>query len=55
MIAGKFLKRGGQLVYSADKLAQLRDDVLGSRERIMHEAGYKYQRVAKGPMPEKFV
>ena len=55
MIAGKFLKRGGKLVYSADKFAQLRDDVLRSRERIMHEAGYKYQRVAKGPMPEKFV
>ena len=51
----KFLKRGGKLVYSADKFAQLRDDVLRSRERIMHEAGYKYQRVAKGPMPEKFV
>jgi len=54
MIAGKFAKRGGQLVYPADKLARLREDILASRERIMHEAGYQYQRVAKGPMPEKF-
>ena len=52
MIAGKFVKRGGRLVYPADKLARLRDDILASRERIMHEAGYQYQRVAKGPMPE---
>jgi cytosine/adenosine deaminase-related metal-dependent hydrolase len=54
MIAGKFVKRGGQLGYPADKLARLRDDILASRERIMHEAGYQYQRVEKGPMPEKF-
>jgi len=54
MIAGKFAKRGGQLVYPADKLARLREDILASRERIMHEAGYQYQRVEKGPMPEKF-
>lgn len=54
MVAGKFVKRDGKLVYAADKLAKLRDDILASRERIMHEAGYVYQRVAKGPMPEKF-
>ena len=48
------LKRGGKLVYPADKLAKLRDEVLASRERIMHEAGYVYKPVVKGPMPEKF-
>ena len=55
MIAGRFVKRGGKLVYPGDKLAKLRDDVLESRERIMHEAGYTYQPVQKGPVPERFV
>jgi cytosine/adenosine deaminase-related metal-dependent hydrolase len=54
MIAGNFVKRGGKLVYPADKHAKLRDDILASRERIMHEAGYVYKPVAKGPMPERF-
>ena len=54
MVAGKFVKRDGKLVYSADKLAKLRDDILASRERLMHEAGYVYKRVDKGPMPAKF-
>ena len=49
-----FVKRDGKLVYAADKLAKLRDDILASRERLMHEAGYVYKRVDKGPMPAKF-
>ena len=55
MIAGEFVKRAGKLVFPADKLARLRDDILASRERIMHEAGYTYKLVPKGPMPERFV
>ena len=55
MIAGKFVKRDGKLIYPADKLAKLRDDILASRERIMFEAGYTYKLVPKGPVPERFV
>jgi len=55
MIAGEFVKRGGKLVYPADKLTKLRGEILESRERIMQEAGYVYKPVAKGPMPERFV
>ena len=54
MIAGRFVKRDGKLVFPADKLATLRGELLASRERIMHEAGYIYKQVAKGPMPERF-
>ena len=55
MIAGRFVKRDGKLVFPESRLAALRDDLLASRERIMHEAGYKYSRVEKGPIPERFV
>ena len=55
MIAGRFVKRDGRLVFPESRLAALRDDVLASRERIMHEAGYRYSRVEKGPIPERFV
>ena len=54
MIAGRFVKRDGKLVFPADQLTTLRDEVLASRERIMHEAGYTYQRVPQGPAPERF-
>ena len=54
MIAGRFAKRDGKLVFPADKLAKLRDEVLASRERLMHEAGYSYKRVEHGPQPERF-
>jgi 5-methylthioadenosine/S-adenosylhomocysteine deaminase len=55
MIAGRFVKRGGKLAFPADKLATLRDEVLASRERIMREAGYTYEQVTKGPIPERYV
>ena len=55
MIAGRFVKRDGRLVFPESRLAALRDDLLASRERIMHEAGYRYSRVEKGPIPERFV
>ena len=55
MIAGRFVKRDGKLVFPESRLAALRDDLLASRERIMHEAGYRYSRVEKGPIPERFV
>ncbi len=54
MIAGRFAKRDGKLVFPADKLAKLRDEVLASRERLMLEAGYSYKRVEHGPQPERF-
>ena len=55
MIAGRFVKRDGKLVFPGGKLATLRDEVLASRERIMHEAGFAYKHVPKGPIPERYV
>lgn len=54
MIAGRFVKRDGKLVFPAARLATLRDDVLASRSRIMRDAGYTYQQAPKGPAPERF-
>jgi len=55
MIAGRFVKRAGRLLFPADGLARVRDEVLASRERIMREGGYEYRRVPAGPQPGRFV
>ena len=55
MIAGRFVKRDGKLLFPADRLARLRDELLASRQRIMSDAGYVYQPVPKGPPPDRYV
>ena len=55
MIAGRFVKRDGKLVFPADRLARLRDELLASRQRIMADAGYVYRPVPKGPPPDRYV
>jgi len=55
MVAGRFVKRDGKLLFPAEKLAGLREQLLASRQRIMREAGYVYGPVPKGPPPEHYV
>jgi 5-methylthioadenosine/S-adenosylhomocysteine deaminase len=55
MVAGRWLKRDGKLSYDAAKLAKLRDDVIASRQRMMHESNYVYQPAPNGPQPEYHV
>jgi cytosine/adenosine deaminase-related metal-dependent hydrolase len=52
MVAGKFLKRDGRLVFPADQLARLQEQVLDSRLRMMREGNYVYQPAPNGPRPE---
>ena len=52
MVAGRWLKRDGALVYDAGKLAKLRDEVMAARLRMMHEANYVYQPAPNGPQPD---
>ncbi len=49
LIAGKAVKRGCKLIFPEGKLADLRDRLLASRERIMRVGGYVYKPVHPGP------
>ena len=51
LIAGKVVKHGGRLTFPEDKLAELRQELLASRERIMRVAGYVYKPAPPGLLP----
>jgi 5-methylthioadenosine/S-adenosylhomocysteine deaminase len=51
MIAGKFVKRGGKLLFPERRLAELQGQLLASRQRIMREGNFVYQPVDSGPRP----
>jgi cytosine/adenosine deaminase-related metal-dependent hydrolase len=55
LIAGRFAKRDGRLVFPAERLAQLHAELLESRLRMMREGNYVYQPVPAGPQPERYV
>jgi cytosine/adenosine deaminase-related metal-dependent hydrolase len=55
MVAGRFLKRGGKLVFPESRMLQLRDETLESRRHLMHDAGYTYAAAPNGPMPERYI
>lgn len=55
LIAGKFAKRDGKLVFPEQRLKALQEELLASRLRIFEQGGFVYEQVAKGPMPERFV
>jgi 5-methylthioadenosine/S-adenosylhomocysteine deaminase len=42
LIAGKAVKRHGRLLFPEQRLRELRERLRASRERIMHEASYRY-------------
>lgn len=55
MIAGRFVKRGGKLLFPAERLARVRDELMEARLRMMREGGYVYQPAPQGPQPERFI
>jgi 5-methylthioadenosine/S-adenosylhomocysteine deaminase len=55
MVAGRFLKRDGKLVYPQSRLRELHAQVLESRSRLMQEADYVYAPFPQGPLPERYV
>ena len=42
LVAGKAVKRHGRLLFPEQRLRELRERLRASRERIMHEASYRY-------------
>ncbi|MDN8618898.1 amidohydrolase family protein, partial [Variovorax ginsengisoli] len=54
LVAGKFAKREGKLVFDAQRLAGLQDELLASRLRMFEEGKFKSRPVERGPQPEAF-
>lgn len=54
MVAGRLLKRDGQLTYDAARLARLSEELLASRLRMFEEGGFVATPVQRGPQPERF-
>jgi len=55
MIAGRFVKRDGKLVFPAGRLAQVSDELLESRLRMMKDGNYVYRAAPNGARPERYV
>jgi cytosine/adenosine deaminase-related metal-dependent hydrolase len=55
MIAGKFVKRAGKLLFPEDKLQKLQQELLESRQRMMKAGSFAYEPVPAGPLPERYV
>jgi 5-methylthioadenosine/S-adenosylhomocysteine deaminase len=51
MIAGRFVKRHGKLLFPAVRLARLQGALLESRERIMRAGNFEYTPAPPGPRP----
>jgi hypothetical protein len=48
MVAGRFRKRHGRLLHPDLQMRQLKDALLGVRERVMARGGYAYRPAAAG-------
>lgn len=55
MVAGRFLKRDGRLVFPAGRLAKLNEELLESRRRMMGDGNYVYRPAPRGMLPERYV
>jgi cytosine/adenosine deaminase-related metal-dependent hydrolase len=54
MIAGRFVKRNGKLLFAEDRLKRVRDEMKAARARMMREGNYVYKPAPRGPQPEKW-
>jgi 5-methylthioadenosine/S-adenosylhomocysteine deaminase len=52
MVAGKFVKRSGELVFDAGTMAKLNEELLESRLRMFADGDYQWKPVQPGPQPE---
>jgi 5-methylthioadenosine/S-adenosylhomocysteine deaminase len=55
MVAGRFVKRNGELTFPANKMEHLRNELLDARMRMMREGHYVYKPAPRGPQPARFV
>ncbi len=51
VIAGRIVKRAGQLTFPGERIDKLRDDLLASRERVMRAGGFVHVPAPPGPRP----
>ncbi|HSF07369.1 MAG TPA: amidohydrolase family protein [Methylomirabilota bacterium] len=51
LIAGRIVKRHGQLTFPAPRIDKLKGELLASRERVMRAGAFVYAPVAAGPRP----
>lgn len=54
MVAGKFLKRSGQMAFDGQRLARLNEELLASRLRMFGEGDYQWKPVRNGPIPAEW-
>jgi 5-methylthioadenosine/S-adenosylhomocysteine deaminase len=54
MVAGRFVKRDGKLVFDRARLAALNEELLASRLRMFEEGSYACRPVENGPRPERY-
>jgi 5-methylthioadenosine/S-adenosylhomocysteine deaminase len=54
MIAGVFVKRDGTLTFPAQRLKQVREELLEARTRMMREGNYTYRPAERGPQPQRW-
>jgi len=55
MVGGEFVKKDGVLVFPAEKLKKLSEDLLESRMRMMRAGDYVYRPQPHGPFPERYI
>ena len=55
MVAGRFLKRDGKLVFPAERLAKASEELLESRLRMMKDGNYTYRPAPNGTRPAQYV
>ncbi|OGA25729.1 MAG: hypothetical protein A3I01_00145 [Betaproteobacteria bacterium RIFCSPLOWO2_02_FULL_65_24] len=55
MIAGRWVKKDGKLVFAAERLARLNEELLASRLRMMRDGNYVYRPAPDGTRPERYV
>jgi len=55
MIAGRFAKRDGKLVFPEARLKKLHEELLASRLRMMNKGNFVYQPAPNGPLPDRYV
>jgi 5-methylthioadenosine/S-adenosylhomocysteine deaminase len=54
MVAGRFVKRDGKLLFPEEKLKRVRNELKEARARMMKEGHYVYKPAPRGPQPPKW-
>jgi cytosine/adenosine deaminase-related metal-dependent hydrolase len=54
MVAGRFVKRDGKLLFPPDRLKRVKDEMMAARARMMREGSYVYKPAPRGPQPDRW-